>query len=241
MKLISSMVRFIVLLSITLMMCVSFAACTESASSSQSSETETSSQIDSASPVPTSSKSKLASSLTELINQQLQNPDLPDSQRKILSRAKESGGVSQSDYENAWAGYKSCMLDKGYKEILLIKYPNGLYREAPYKQGTSVQEAKYTSDWQNCIAQYTMYVQSIYTTQIGNPNLYASQAQGVVDCLIREKLVPPSYTAEQYSKETTSEDETPTSFNEKDMRVRGCEVGNNIINIYQDDTFSHPW
>ncbi|WP_377939054.1 hypothetical protein [Alloscardovia venturai] len=103
-------------------------ACTKSVSSDQSSITASSdSTMSSVVSGEGGSQARLASSLSDLISQELQDQDLSDFQRVILERAKDAGGVSVSDYESAWSGYRSCMLGKGYKEIKLIKFPNGIY------------------------------------------------------------------------------------------------------------------
>lgn len=77
-----------------------------------------------------------ADSMSSFIDQILSYSETTDKAREVLERAKANGGISVSDYENAWASYKQCMLDKGYREILLIKYPNGMYDEAMHAKGT---------------------------------------------------------------------------------------------------------
>lgn len=69
------------------------------------------------------------------------------------------------------------MIDKGYKEIKLIKYPSGLYAEAGHKQGTTIQESRYSDDSTECGDEYVADVQDVYGIIVGNPNLYADQAQ----------------------------------------------------------------
>lgn len=51
-----------------------------------------------------------------------------------------------SDYETAWSRYRQCMLDRGYKEIVLYTMLNGIRRESPHKSGTEAQENKYRDD-----------------------------------------------------------------------------------------------
>ena len=78
---------------------------------------------------------KLAASLSEWIEQRESQGNIAESQKTILDKAKSTGEISTSDYEKAWSDYRQCMIDKGYKEIKLIKYPSGLYAEAGHKQG----------------------------------------------------------------------------------------------------------
>ncbi|MFD0705364.1 hypothetical protein ACFQY8_06360 [Alloscardovia venturai] len=100
---------------------------------------------------------------------------------------------------------------------------------------------KYSEDRTDCENNYSASIDDIFRTQVGNPHLYASQTQGIVDCLIREKLVSPSYTAQKYVEETSDPNHPPKSFNQKDMRVRGCEVANNYIRGYIGDPVEHLW
>ena len=94
---------------------------------------------------------KKADSLNAYIDQILSYPETTDSAREILTRAKANGGVSVSDYERTWTNYRQCLLDKGYKEIILNKYPNGIYEEAAYyADGTPSQIQKFDQDRQLC-------------------------------------------------------------------------------------------
>lgn len=126
---------------------------------------------------------KLAASLSEWIEQRESQGNIAESQKTILDKAKSTGEISTSDYEKAWSDYRQCMIDKGYKEIKLIKYPSGLYAEAGHKQGTTIQESRYSDDSTECGDEYVADVQDVYGIIVGNPNLYADQAQAVVDCL----------------------------------------------------------
>ena len=59
------------------------------------------------------------------------------------------------------------MIDKGYKEIKLIKYPSGLYAEAGHKQGATIQESRYSDDSTECGDEYVADVQDVYGIIVG--------------------------------------------------------------------------
>ena len=124
--------------------------------------------------------SRLAGSLDEYIDSLIADTEwTTDYEREILERAKANGGVSVTDYEHTWSRYKQCMLDKGYKEIILIKYPNGLYHEAPYQEGTARQMAKHDKDMQTCMADVGAVAQ-VYQMQIGNPTLFSDKNEATI-------------------------------------------------------------
>ena len=87
-----------------------------------------------------SSQERLASSIGDYIQQQLDTYDsLPDYQRDVLRRSIKRGRISAKDYETAWSDYKQCVLDKGYREVILVKMDNGVYAEASSTGGTKRQ------------------------------------------------------------------------------------------------------
>lgn len=183
---------------------------------------------------------KLAASLSEWIEQRESQGNIAESQKTILDKAKSTGEISTSDYEKAWSDYRQCMIDKGYKEIKLIKYPSGLYAEAGHKQGTTIQESRYSDDSTECGDEYVADVQDVYGIIVGNPNLYADQAQAVVDCLHRDSLVPKDYTVSRFNKEFSGTDGN-TSFDMQNLQVRSCLVSNGYNVGYATDDTEQLW
>ena len=183
---------------------------------------------------------KLAPSLSEWVEQRESQGNIAESQKTILDKAKSTGEISTSDYEKAWSDYRQCMIDKGYKEIKLIKYPSGLYVEAGHKQGTTIQESRYSDDSTECGDEYVADVQDVYGIIVGNPNLYADQAQAVVDCLHRDSLVPKDYTVSRFNKEFSGTDGN-TSFDMQNLQVRSCLVSNGYNVGYATDDTEQLW
>ena len=185
------------------------------------------------------SKQKLAASLSEWIDQRETAGDIPQSQKAVLNKAKQTGKISTSDYENAWSDYKQCMVGKGYKEIKLIKYPSGLYTEAGHRQGTPTQESQYVQDQEDCSDTYVSGIQDVYGIIVGNPDLYASQSEAVVDCLHRASLVPKNYTADQFNEEISAAKNT--SFDMDNAQVRSCLASNGYAIGNSSDETEQLW
>ncbi len=182
--------------------------------------------------------SRLAGSLDEYIDALIADTEwTTEYEREVLERAKANGGVSVTDYEQTWSRYKQCMLDKGYKEIILIKYPNGMYREASYRGGTEQQMAKYHNDANICMADVGAVAQ-VYQMQIGNPALFSNMNEAIVDCFRRNSLVPLTYTAQQYAQERIDNEYT---IDRQDMEIRGCEVANGLVAGYPGDPVEELW
>lgn len=186
---------------------------------------------------------RIASSFADYIDYWLKNPNLDpplsQQQRTVLETAKQSGELSISAYEQSWSQYKSCMLDKGYKEILLNRYSNGMLVEARHIGGTAKQEEKYGRDRNSCFNTYVMYIQDVFGTQKGNPNYYSSTAEGFVDCLKRNNLVDQQYTAEQYRQEAQAG--KGYSYDTTNAEARSCEVANYIFRSTENDPTEQLW
>ncbi|WP_288921073.1 hypothetical protein [Bifidobacterium pullorum] len=150
-----------------------------------------------------------------------------------LERARKNGGVSLSDYENAWSDYRQCMLDRGYKEIVLLRQSNGVYTEASHKAGTAAQESSYNQDMLACSVLHVGYIDAVYMVQVSNPDLYANIYEGALDCLRRNGLVPKGYSMEDFRYDLY---EAPSREDLKvdiySYPVASCLVGNNIKVIY---------
>ncbi|WP_205832698.1 hypothetical protein [Bifidobacterium oedipodis] len=229
-----------------LMFCVGFCSCsTNAASDNNKANAANDASADSNSSTADSSQDyelpgagqKKAESLNAYIDQILSYPETSDGARAVLERAKAEGGVSISDYEQAWMNYKQCLTDRGYKQIILIKYPNGMYDEAAHAAGTDAQEQKYHEDTIACSADLGP-VDLVYGVQQGNPNLFSNTNEAIVDCLKRNDLVPKDYDAKAYALDKQKELDD-RSYDVYDMEVRACEVANNVLTSYPSDPIEH--
>lgn len=152
---------------------------------------------------------------------------------ETLERARRDGGVSLSDYENAWSDYRQCMLDRGYKQIVLLRQSNGVYTEAAHEAGTAAQEERYNQDMLACSVLHVGYVDAVYTVQVANPDLYANNYEGALDCLRRGGLAPKDYSMEDFRYDLfeapAREDLTVDIYS---YQAASCLVANNIKVTY---------
>lgn len=185
---------------------------------------------------------RLGASIAEVVAGRLNEPGIPARQREILEDVRRRGAMRPIDYENSWAQYKQCMLARGYREIKLQKYPNGLYSEAMHIEGNAEQERRYETDREQCLTEHVRYVDEMYALITGNPNLYRNQSEALVDCLHREGLVPAGYDAKQYDRESTSDDEHAYSFDIRDMKARACMASNGrVMAFVGEDAEERLW
>lgn len=137
-------------------------------------------------------------------NGQIQGAPMGDRQVAILERALENGGrVSRTDYEQAWASYRQCVVNKGYTAPPIMKV--GEFYQAQWSmasvEGQEAREEKLREDDMACGMAEMLNVNEVYQRQNSNPNLYRNPSEGVVDCLHRNNLVKTAYTAKDYDEE----------------------------------------
>lgn len=198
---------------------------------------------------------KLASSLEVYIDQSMK--DVENSQQlkeldstgeakerilSVLRKAKENGGVSVTDYETAMSGYKQCMLDRGYKEIILLKESNGVYKEAGHRVGTGGQDDKYGQDMLECGILYSSTINGVYKTQVGNPGLYKNPYEGTLDCLRREDVAPKGYSLDELEHDLyLANSEEEFILNIYQPKVTACLVSNGITIFSGDEPMEELW
>ena len=132
---------------------------------------------------------RLASSLSAYIDEVLADPYVSDYERPFLEQAKKEGRVSTAVYEKVWSDYKTCMVDHGFPEPKLERFPNGMMDIMQHAVGTDEQEDRWRDAYADCYLRFS-HVQGLYGQQQGNPNLYANVDEAVVDCMRREGVVP---------------------------------------------------
>lgn len=177
---------------------------------------------------------KIASSLQEfaqfLLDADAKHPSMADEQKEAIERAvKNNGKLTRADYEQAWSTYRTCITSRGWTSPPVIQHGD-LYGEPQVNtKGMSKEQSdRLFEDIQDCAFKYKTNVDSLYRTQVGNPGLSSDTDQLIVDCLIKNGVVPVSFTKKQYKKEM-GEDLSPgekyvgpTSFSVSDERVQSC-------------------
>ncbi|KAB5607949.1 hypothetical protein EHS19_03220 [Bifidobacterium jacchi] len=158
-----------------------------------------------------------------------------DVQKAAVERVAKTGKVSIADYETGLSGYRQCLLDKGYKEIIFVDMGNGMKAETSHKEGTEEQEERYSADSISCFSTHSGSISALYEYQVGNPSLIKDHYQAVAECLKQRGLVESSYTGKQYKKESEAaatvesneSDNWPFSYDKSDQTEANiCKYAN---------------
>ncbi|NMN01194.1 hypothetical protein G1C96_1779 [Bifidobacterium sp. DSM 109958] len=177
---------------------------------------------------------KSASSIADHIQQYLDQPRIITAYEKpILEQARDNGGLTAKQYEEAWSHFRMCMAGKGYSSVTPTKYPNGVYDHTEMTYAPqSIPNLRFEDDKIACYQDISV-INQVYSAQVGNPNFYANRNEAIVDCLHRNELVPKDYTAQQFQNEELDAMQNETSMlnthpdiNLRDERVRGCFAAN---------------
>ena len=168
--------------------------------------------------------SKLASSLKAYAQSMLdgdkQSSQMGEEQKAIIERAaKGDGTVSRADYEQAWANYRKCIVDRGWTDPTL-KHLDGLYAAPPIDvEGLSdAQQHKLDEDLQYCSITYVTDLDQLYRTQVANPGLSSANYQLIVDCLKKNGVVGKDYTSDKL------QDDLGDKLDLSDSAVQTCLV-----------------
>ena len=121
---------------------------------------------------------------------QMDGTPMSEHQVAILKLALAAGGrVSRADYEQAWASYRQCIVNKGYAAPPVMKV--GEFYQAQWSmasvEGQEAREEKLREDDMACGKSEMLNVNEVYQRQHSNPNLYRNPSEGV-DCLHRNNL-----------------------------------------------------
>ncbi|GAA3219239.1 hypothetical protein ACFP63_16035 [Oerskovia jenensis] len=168
---------------------------------------------------------KIASSLTALFEQRLEEPDLSDFEREVFERAVETGEISAVDYEEAFNRYQACMLDLGYQDTW-TKGPDGLFQITPPASITQDPKAaeEYMERGSDCADGTVMRIEATYGQQQNNADLLADPREVAVQCLQTLGAVPADYSPEDLETELQG-DLQKASFDAKDPEANQCLRG----------------
>lgn len=145
----------------------------------------------------TASNEKIAGSLTELFQQALDDPENAANPFvvDVLTRAVDTGAISQADYDEAHRLYRVCMNDAGYEESY-TQLANGSYQITPPQLSGQDAVEKYMAVGTECSAELAP-IEALFITQQGNPDLLSDQDQIAVQCLIEAGVVDATYTSQK--------------------------------------------
>ena len=180
------------------------------------------------------SSARIAASLSDYAQSLLDSDEsgptpMAQSQREILQKAADTGEITAGDYERAWAGYRQCVVDRGWTDPVLRRYPNGIIENSSMDISglTEDQDRQVTRDAVECTNLYVRDVATVYGFQVGNASLLQDADSAIVDCLHQANLVPSDYDATTFRRERPLYlDDENTVLDFSDMEVRGCFAAN---------------
>ncbi|MCL2092242.1 MAG: hypothetical protein FWH11_13755 [Micrococcales bacterium] len=168
---------------------------------------------------------RYASSMSELIRMDLDDPSLSKENRAILESAAEAGAISLSVYEDAAQIYQQCLADLG-NDVEWRKLPDGTYLAAPQNIDTM---DKYGDDSWTCAQDGFSTIESLYSIQQNNPNLYTDQYEAIYSCLGAKGKRPGGVTLDEFRSELDAvylEDQGSTWLDLSDPEIAICLQGN---------------
>ncbi|VTR75866.1 hypothetical protein [Cellulomonas hominis] len=166
---------------------------------------------------------RLATSLTALFEQELEDAELSEFERDVFERAVATGEISDADYEEAFARFDRCVRDLGYEQVA-EKASNGIYRITPPDLADEAAVEEYLERTGDCAEHTTMRIEALYAQQQVNPDLLADPAAVAAGCLVDLGAVPADYDAEAFERDFDG-DLDAASFDAQDPEVQACLHG----------------
>lgn len=145
-----------------------------------------------------SSSSSGSSSYEAELKQALQSAS-SDFERGVLERAVKAGRISESDYREANEKYQECMAAKGDDVEFDTDQSTGLMQEH-MNTDDNYDSAKANEDSMACAKGTNLQIRDLYERMVQNPS-NADEIELVVGCLKRRKLVPDSFTKQDFLTE----------------------------------------
>jgi hypothetical protein len=158
-----------------------------------------------------------------------------DFEREALGRAVATGKINPADYEEAFNRYRRCAQDAGLTETY-TKLPNGIYRVTPPADLTPDAADTYANTMKDCAANAGLInLESLYRTQVDNPDLLANPKLLVVRCLVKAGLVPADYTEEKLTTFITGDLDGAGDFDPMSAEAQRCLTAGGIAIQITDD------
>ncbi len=158
-------------------------------------------ELDTPAPPTQTEQSGQSDALTQLIEDGLAQAE-SDFQVDVLTKAKETGQISEADWKEANNRFKECMADLGRDVEIVYEGSRALVMEEADTlnkddmQGTS---ADRNQDTIQCQKKTNGFINEIYEYINGNSAGSADDVQrAVLTCLIERELVPADTTYEQF-------------------------------------------
>jgi hypothetical protein len=151
-----------------------------------------------------------------------------DFEREALGRAAATGKIDPADYEEAFNRYRRCAQDAGLTETY-TKLPNGIYRVTPPQNLAPDAVDSYAKTMTDCASDAGLIsLESLYRTQVDNPDLLANPKLIVVRCLVKAGLVPADYTEAKLTTFITGDLEGEGDFDPMSAEAQRCLTAGGI-------------
>ncbi|WP_241746767.1 hypothetical protein [Bifidobacterium dentium] len=125
-----------------------------------------------------------------------------DFERQVLTKAIKAGKISEADYREANEKYQQCMVSKGDQISFSTDQSTGLMQESMNVDGQDYDSDKVNSDSIACARGTNLLIRDLYERMTTNPT-NSDDIELIVDCLKRKKLVPSSFTKQDYLTESS--------------------------------------
>lgn len=129
-----------------------------------------------------------------------------DFEREALTRALETGKVSEADYKEAVNLFLQCMNGKGIKTEAVPDPNTGV---VSYHTEGDVDDATYQPAFEECSMGTIFLVGSLYDQMATNPD-NADPIDLIVQCLIRKGVYPEGFTKEEFLNISKNAGNLPT-------------------------------
>lgn len=128
-----------------------------------------------------------------------------DFEKHVLTKAIKAGKISEADYREANEKYQQCMISKGDQITFSTDQSTGLMQESMDVDGQDYDSDKVNSDSIACAKGTNLLIRDLYERMTTNPS-NADDIELIVSCLKRKKLVPNSFTKQDYLNESSKTD-----------------------------------
>lgn len=128
-----------------------------------------------------------------------------DFEKHVLTKAIKAGKISEADYREANEKYQQCMISKGDQITFSTDQSTGLMQESMDIDGQDYDSDKVNSDSIACAKGTNLLIRDLYERMTTNPS-NADDIELIVSCLKRKKLVPNSFTKQDYLNESSKTD-----------------------------------
>lgn len=180
-------------------------------------------------PPTQSEQSGQSDALTQLIEEGLAQAG-SDFQVEVLTKAKETGQISEADWKEANNRFKECMADLGRDVEIVYEGSRALVMEEAGTLNEDDMEgsaADRNQDTVQCQKKTNGFINEIYEYINGNSAGSSDDVQrAVLNCLIERELVPADTTYEQFVTDLEQNEGKQYSGGDNEDEITACWIEN---------------